>query len=269
MAAGSAGRQGDPADARRILPSMRWSSQRSPSPRRAATPAQAQRLHRRAAASSCPAARRHRAACPARACVLHRVGRDAQGPLDSAVGRRGGALPLPLPGRHRGDLPAERALRRHRILLAAGPHQSRAARHRDAAASSTTPRAPRRSRSRRATSSCRAPGEDGTRPVLDLIVLRNDGRSARGSRPIRRIPRWSARAPAPAPATCRWARATLSPDAVVRAGRHGQGARADRAGAEAALARVRDHARPATARVPGRIRRRRRSTCWSRSGARA
>ena len=172
----------------------RIAAQRSPSP---------------PAASSCPA-RGHRPRRPAPACCSTGSAATRRARSTPRSPTRTGRFRFRFRRRHGGALPAERAVRRHRVLLSAGPHQSRAARHGDAGRRRTIPPAPRRSASRRATSSCRAPAQDGTRSVLDLIVLRNDGRVARvapdSSRPV-----LAPRAAAAAPATCRSARATSRP----------------------------------------------------------
>ena len=65
--------------------------------------------------------------------LLHQVGRNVQGPIDSADRRCHWAVPLPVPRRHERALSLERPVRRDRIFLSAGAHQPRAARYLDRA----------------------------------------------------------------------------------------------------------------------------------------
>ena len=73
------------------------------------------------------------------------------------------------------------------------------------------------------------PGRTGARAVLDLIVLRNDGRASPRECPTRRTPSWTVALP-PGTGGMQVGESDLSPDAVVRDGRHGQGAGAARPG---------------------------------------
>ena len=170
------------------------------------------------------------------------------------LGRRFGAFPLPLPGRHLGALPAERALRatsstspRRSTPIPPGPTPP-------CGWSSTTRPRPRRSSVEARHIVVPRAGANGTRPVLDLIVLRNDGRLARVA-PDSSRPSWRLVLP---PGTGDMEVGRERPLARCRRarGRHGEGAGAARARAEAALARVRRAAEPRTDRVRGRAERR-------------
>ena len=155
--------------------------------------------------------------CPAARVLLHRVGRDAQGPVDSVPDRRRAAsasasAPTPpalylLSARYGG-------IEYFSTPVHTNPGR---ARHDACAWSSTTPRAPRPIAVEARHIVVPRPGEDGARAVLDLIVLRNDGRLARVSarRARGRPGPWRCRRE---PATCRWARATSRPTRSCREG---------------------------------------------------
>jgi hypothetical protein len=147
--------------------------------------------------------------------VLHRVGRDAQGPIDSMVADRSGGFRF----RFKADTSAIYLLssRYDGIEYFSQPVHTNPARPDTAITlqvydtSSTTPIAiearhivvPR-------------PGADGSRPVLDLIVLRNDGLRARVA-PDSAHPTWSLTLP-PGSGEMQLGEGDVSPDAVVRVG---------------------------------------------------
>ena len=147
--------------------------------------------------------------------VLHRVGRDAQGPVDSMVADGAGRFRF----RFRADTSALYLLssRYGGIEYFSPPVHTNPARPDTAIllqaydTSSTTPIAiearhivvPR-------------VGPDGSRPVLDLIVLRNDGIRARVA-PDSAHPSWSLTLP-PGSGEMQLGEGDLSPDAVVRVG---------------------------------------------------
>jgi hypothetical protein len=147
--------------------------------------------------------------------VLHRVGRDAQGPIDSVVADGAGRFRF----RFRADTSALYLLssRYGGIEYFSPPVHTNPARPDTAIllqaydTSSTTPIAiearhivvPRT-------------GADGSRPVLDLIVLRNDGIRARVA-PDSAHPSWSLTLP-PGSGEMQLGEGDLSPDAVVRVG---------------------------------------------------
>ena len=137
------------------------------------------------------------------------------GPTRLHCGRRVRPLPFPLPGRHRGALPAERALGRRRVLLSAGPHQSSAARHSDEAGRlrHVLDRADRRG----GAPHRRAAGRAGRDPVgarHDCPPERRPG-GARGTRFPR--PSWRLLLP-PGTGEMQVGESDLSPDAIVREG---------------------------------------------------
>ena len=147
--------------------------------------------------------------------VLHRVGRDAQGPIDSMVADGAGRFRF----RFKADTSAIYLLssRYDGIEYFSPPVHTNPARPDTAITlqvydtSSTTPIAiearhivvPR-------------PGADGSRPVLDLIVLRNDGLRARVA-PDSAHPSWSLTLP-PGSGEMQLGEGDLSPDAVARVG---------------------------------------------------
>jgi hypothetical protein len=147
--------------------------------------------------------------------VLHRVGRDAQGPVDSMVADRSGGFRF----RFKADTSAIYLLssRYDGIEYFSPPVHTNPARPDTAITlqvydtSSTTPIAvearhivvPR-------------PGADGSRPVLDLIVLRNDGLRARIA-PDSAHPSWSLTLP-PGSGEMQVGEGDVSPDAVARVG---------------------------------------------------
>lgn len=147
--------------------------------------------------------------------VLHRVGRDAQGPVDSMVADRSGGFRF----RFKADTSAIYLLssRYDGIEYFSPPVHTNPARPDTAITlqvydtSSTTPIAvearhivvPR-------------PGADGSRPILDLIVLRNDGLRARIA-PDSAHPSWSLTLP-PGSGEMQVGEGDVSPDAVARVG---------------------------------------------------
>jgi hypothetical protein len=147
--------------------------------------------------------------------VLHRVGRDTQGPIDSMVADGGGRFRF----RFKADTSAIYLLssRYDGIEYFSPPVHTNPARPDTAITlqvydtSSTTPIAiearhivvPR-------------PGADGSRSVLDLIVLRNDGLRARVA-PDSAHPSWSLTLP-PGSGEMQLGEGDLSPDAVARVG---------------------------------------------------
>ena len=147
--------------------------------------------------------------------VLHRVGRDAQGPIDSMVADGAGRFRF----RFRADTSALYLLstRYGGIEYFSPPVHTNPARPDTAIAlqaydtSSTTP----------ITVEARhivvpRPGADGSRSVLDLIVLRNDGLRARIA-PDSLHPAWSLTLPAGS-GEMQLGESDLSPDAVDRVG---------------------------------------------------
>ena len=194
--------------------------------------------------------------------VLHRVGRAYQGPIDSTVADRSGAFPLPIHARHRRDLPAERPLRRHRVLLAAGRHG--AARPIPRYGSwCTTPRAPPPWSSRRGTSSFRGPASDGSPlgPRSDRARERRDccARVAADSA----HPSWSLRLPA-GTGELQVGESDVSPTPWCATATRSSSSPA-RPGAEAAHHRVRVTPTAGGSSFPSGPAAAR-STCWSKSG---
>jgi hypothetical protein len=147
--------------------------------------------------------------------VLHRVGRDAQGPIDSMVADGAGRFRF----RFRADTSALYLLssRYGGIEYFSPPVHTNPARPDTAIllqtydTSSTTPIAIEA----RHIVVPRA-GADGSRPVLDLIVLRNDGLRARVA-PDSAHPSWSLTLP-PGSGEMQLGEGDVSPDAVVRVG---------------------------------------------------
>lgn len=147
--------------------------------------------------------------------VLHRVGRDAQGPIDSMVADGAGRFRF----RFRADTSALYLLssRHGGIEYFSPPVHTNPARPDTAITlqaydtSSTTPIAIEA----RHIVVPRA-GADGSRPVLDLIVLRNDGIRARVA-PDSAHPSWSLTLP-PGSGEMELGEGDLSADAVVRVG---------------------------------------------------
>jgi hypothetical protein len=154
-------------------------------------------------------------ALPRARVLLHRVGRDAQGPIDSVVADAAGRFRF----RFRADTSALYLLstRYGGIEYFSPPVHTNPALPDTAMrvvaydTSSTVPVAVEA----RHIVVPRA-GADGSRDVLDLVVLRNDGIAARIA-PDSAHPSWAMRLPAGAGAM-QVGESELSPDAVVRAG---------------------------------------------------
>jgi hypothetical protein len=147
--------------------------------------------------------------------LLHRVGRAEQGPIDSARADSAGRFQF----RFRADTSAIYLLsaRYRGIEYFSPPVHTNPARPDTAirlVAYDTSATAPIAVEARHIV--VPRPGQDGTRSVLDLIVLRNDGTLARVS-PDSMHPTWSFRLPAGA-GEMQVGESDISPDAVVRVG---------------------------------------------------
>jgi hypothetical protein len=147
--------------------------------------------------------------------LLHRVGRDAQGPIDSMVADGAGRFRF----RFRADTSALYLLssRHGGIEYFSPPVHTNPARPDTAItlqAYDTSSRTPIAIEARHIV--VPRAGADGSRPVLDLIVLRNDGILARVA-PDSAHPSWSLTLP-PGSGEMQLGEGDLSPDAVVRVG---------------------------------------------------
>ncbi|MGH7511290.1 MAG: hypothetical protein ACREOQ_00065, partial [Gemmatimonadales bacterium] len=147
--------------------------------------------------------------------VLHRVGADAQGPIDSAVADGAGRFRF----RFRADTAALYLLssRHGGIEYFSPPVHTNPARPDTAIvvqAYDTSSTAPVAVEARHIV--VPRAGADGSRPVLDLIVLRNDGIRTRVA-PDSAHPSWSLTLP-PGAGEMQVGESELSPDAVVRQG---------------------------------------------------
>jgi hypothetical protein len=153
---------------------------------------------------------------PSARVLLHRVGRDAQGPVDSTRADDRGRFRF----RFRADTSALYLL----SVRYGGIEYFSTPVHTNPARPDTTLRLVAYDTSSTAPITVEArhivvprPGEGGTRAVLDLIVLRNDGRVARVS-PDSLHPSWSVRLPPGTGEMQVGEGGDLSPDAIVREG---------------------------------------------------
>ena len=147
--------------------------------------------------------------------VLHRVGRDRQGPLDSTMADASGRFRF----RFRADSGALYLLsaRWGDVEYFSPPVHTNPARPDTAmrlVVFDTSSTAPIGVEARHIV--VPRPGADGTRSVLDLIVLRNDGRVARVA-PDSTRPSWRLLLP-PGTGDMQVGESDLSPDAIVRQG---------------------------------------------------
>ncbi len=147
--------------------------------------------------------------------LLHRVGRDVQGPVDSVVADDRGRFRF----RFRADTSALYLLsvRYGGIEYFSTPVHTQPARPDTSlrlVAYDTSSTAPIAVEARHIV--VPRPGETGARAILDLIVLRNDGRLARVS-PDGAHPSWTVVLP-PGTGAMEVGESDVSPDAVVRAG---------------------------------------------------